>query len=60
LIDDQHLVYMDDDKPAAIFEQPGSMLDTPVRLALNGGAGRVFFNADCTKPASAPDSAGKF
>ncbi len=42
MICDQRLVDMDDDKRVAIVEQPdGSMLDTPVRVARNGGAGPV-------------------
>ena len=52
---------MDDDKLVAIIEQPdGSMLDTPVRFACNGGAGRVRSNAEGSQSASVPDSTGKF
>ncbi len=47
MICDQRLVEMDDDERVAIVEQPdGSMLDTPVRVACNGGAGRVRSNVE--------------
>ena len=36
------------------------MLDTPFRVARNGGAGRVRSNAEGSKSASAPDRAVKF
>ena len=36
------------------------MLDTPVRVARNGGAGRVRCNAEGSKSASAPVRSGKF
>ena len=52
---------MDDDGHVVVIEQPdGSMLDTPVRVARNGGAGRVRSNADGSKSASAPVRSGKF
>ena len=52
---------MDDDERVAIVEQPdGSMLDTPVRVARNGGAGPVRSNAKGSKSASASDRARKF
>jgi hypothetical protein len=58
---DQRLVDMDDDEIVAIIEQPdGSMLDTPVRVAQNGGAGRIRSNAEGFKYASALDRAVKF
>ena len=61
MICDQRLVEMDDDERVAIVEQPdGSMLDTPVRVARNGGAGPVRSNAQGSKSASASDRAGKF
>ena len=61
MICDQRLVEMDDDERVAIVDQPdGSMLDTPVRVARNGGAGPIRFNAEGSKSASAPDRAGKF
>ena len=37
-----------------------SMLATPVRVARNGGAGRVRSNAEGSKSASAPVRSGKF
>ncbi len=38
MVCDQRLVDMDDDELVAIIEQPdGSMLDTPVQVARNGG-----------------------
>jgi hypothetical protein len=44
-----------------IIEHPDrSMLDTPVRVARNGGAGQVRSNCVCSKPASALDRAVKF
>ena len=47
---------MDDDGHVVVIEQPdGAMLDTPVRVARNGGAGRVR-----SKSASAPVRSGKF
>ncbi len=50
MICDQRLVDMDDDERVAIVEQPdGSMLDTPVRVACNGGAGPVRSNAQSSK-----------
>ena len=52
---------MDDDWHGVVIEQPdGAMLDTPVRVARNGGAGHVRSNAEGSKSASAPDRAGKF
>ena len=52
---------MDDDGHVVVIEQPdGSMLDTPVRVARNGGTGRVRSNAEGSKSASAPDRSGKF
>ncbi len=42
MICDQRLVDMDDEERVAIVQQPdGSMLDTPVPVARNGGAGPV-------------------
>ena len=61
MICDQRLVEMDDDERVAIVEETdGSMLDTPVRVACNGGAGPVRSNAEGLKSASASDRAGKF
>jgi hypothetical protein len=58
---DQRLVDMDEEELVAIIEQPdGSMLDTPVCAARNGGAGPVRSNVQGSKSASAPDRAGKF
>ena len=52
---------MDDDEHLAIIEQPdGSMLETPVRVDRNGGAGRVRCNGEGLKSLSAPDHAVKF
>ena len=53
---------MDDDgHVVVVIKQPdGSMLDTPVRAARNGGAGRVRSNAEGSKSASAPVRSGKF
>ena len=52
---------MDDDGHVAIIEQPdGSMLETPVLVARNGGAGRVRSNAEGSKSASTPVRSGKF
>ena len=52
---------MDDDDDVAIIEQPdGSMLETLVRVASNGGAGRVRSNGKGSKSASASDRAIKF
>ena len=52
---------MDDDRHGFVIEQPdGAMLDTPVRVARNGGAGRVRSNAQGSKSASAPVRSGKF
>ena len=52
---------MDDDEHFVVIEQPdGSMLDTPVRVARNGGAGRFRSNAKGSKSASAPVRSGKF
>ena len=52
---------MDDDGHVVVIEQPdGAMLDTPVRVACNGGAGRVRSNAQGSKSASAPVRSGKF
>ena len=54
---------VDEEELVAIIEQPdGSMVDTPVRVARNGGAGPVRSNAEGPKSASAPDHrrAGKF
>jgi hypothetical protein len=57
----QRLVDMDEEELVAIIEQPdGSMLDTPVGVARNGGVGRVRSNAEGSKSASAPDRAVKF
>ena len=53
---------MDDDGHVVVIEQPqadGSMLDTPVRVARIGGAGRVRSNAEGSKSASAPVRSGK-
>ena len=36
------------------------MLDMPLRVARNGGAGRVRSNAEGSKSASTPDRSGKF
>ena len=61
MICDQRLVDMDEEELVAIIEQPdGSMVDTPVRVALNGGACPVRSNAQASKSASASDRAGKF
>ncbi len=61
MICDQRLVDMDEEELVAIIEQPdGSMLDTPVRVAYNGGAGRVRSNAEGSNSASAPNRAVKF
>ena len=44
-----------------VIEQPdGAMLDTPVRVARNGWAGRVRSHAEISKSASAPVHSGKF
>ena len=52
---------MDDDGHVVVIEQPdGAMRDTPVRVAGNGGAGRVRSNAEGSKSASAPVRSGKF
>ena len=52
---------MDDDGQVVVIEQPdGAMLDTTVRVARNGGAGRVRSNAEGSKSASASDRSGKF
>ena len=52
---------MDDDGHVVVIEQPdGAMVDTPVRVACNGGAGRVRSNAQGSKSASAPVRSGKF
>ena len=52
---------MDEEELVVIIEQPdGSMVDTPVRVARNGGAGPVRSNAEGSKSASASDRAGKF
>ena len=60
MICDQCLVGMDDDGNVVVIEQhDGSMLDTPFRVARNGGAGRVRSNAEGSKSASAPDCAVK-
>ena len=46
---------MDDDRHVVVIEQPdGAMRDTPVRVARNGGAGRVRSHAEISKSASAP------
>ena len=51
---------MDDDGHVVVVEQPdGAMHDTPVRVARNGGAGRVRSNAKGSKSAS-PVRSGKF
>ncbi len=63
MICDQRLVDMDEEELVAIIEKPdGFMLYTPVRVARNGGAGRVRSNHDAegSKSASAPDRAVKF
>ncbi len=47
MICDQRLVDMDDDMLVAIIVQPyRSILDTPVQVARNGGAGLVQSNAE--------------
>jgi len=52
---------MDDDGHVVVIEQPdGAMRDTPVRVARNGGAGRVRSHAEISKSASAPVRSGKF
>ena len=52
---------MDDDRHVVVIEQPdGAMRDTPVRVARNGGAGRVRSHAQISKSASAPVRSGKF
>ena len=52
---------MDDDGHVVIIEQPdGAMLDTPVRVARKGGAGRFRSHAEISKSASAPVRSGKF
>ena len=52
---------MDDDGHVVVIEQPDrAVLDTPVRVARNGGDGRVRSNAEGSKSASAPVRAGKF
>ena len=52
---------MDDDRHAVVIKQPdGAMLDTPFRVARNGGAGRVRSHAEISKSASAPVRSGKF
>ena len=52
---------MDDDGHVVVIEQPdGAMLDTPFRVARNGGAGRVRSHAEISKSASAPVRPGKF
>ncbi len=61
MICDQRLVDMDEEELVAIVEQPDcSMLDMPVLVARNGGAGPVRSNAQGSKSASASDRAGKF
>ena len=52
---------MDDDRNVVVIEQPdGSMIDTPLRVARNGGADRVRSNAQGFKSATAPVRSGKF
>ena len=52
---------MDDDGHVVVIKQPdGAMLDTPVRVARNGGASRVRSHAEISKSASAPVRTGKF
>ncbi len=54
------LVNMDKEELVAIIEQPdGSMLDKTIRVARNGGGGRVRSNAKGSKSASSPDRAVK-
>ena len=60
MICDQRLIGKDDDDHVVVIEQSdGSMLDTPVRVARNSGAGRVSSNAGGSKSASAPVCAVK-
>ncbi len=60
MICDLRLVDMDEEELVTIVEQPdGYMLDTPVRVARNGGAAEVRSNARGSKSAPAPDRAGK-
>ena len=52
---------MDDDEHVSIIKQPdGSMLKTPVRVACNGWACQVRYNAEGSKSATALDRAVKF
>ena len=61
MIGDQCFVGRDDDGHVVVIEQPdGAMRDTPVRVARNGGAGRVRSHAEISKSASAPIRTGKF
>ncbi len=61
MICDQRLVDMDEEELVDIIKQPdGSMVDTPVPVARNGGAGPVRSNAQGSKSASASDRARKF
>ena len=60
MICDHCFVVMDDDGHVVVIEQPdGAMLDTPVRVARIGWAGRVRSNAEGSKSASAPVRSGK-
>ena len=44
---------MDDNGHVVVIEQPdGAMRDTPVRVARNGGAGRVRSHAEISKSAA--------
>ena len=61
MICDYCFVGMNDDGHVVVIKQPdGAMLDTPVRVARNGGAGRARSNAEGSKSASASDCSGKF
>ena len=61
MICDYCFVGMDDNRHVVVIEQPdGAMLDTPVRVARNGGAGRVRSNAEGSKSTSTSDRSGKF
>ncbi len=52
---------MDDGEHVAIIKQPdGSMLKTPVRVACNGWACQVRYNAEGSKSAFGLDRAVKF
>ena len=61
MICDHCFVDMDDDGHVVVVEQPdGAMHDTPVRVARNGGAGRVRSYAESSKSVSAPVRSEKF